>query len=40
LLAAGGGYFVLRYFADHAGLFATINLGQHRLVSQLRAMVD
>jgi heme A synthase len=30
LLAAGGGYFVLRYFADHAGLFATINLGQHR----------
>jgi cytochrome c oxidase assembly protein subunit 15 len=30
LLAAGGGYFVLRYFADHAGLFAAINLGQHR----------
>jgi cytochrome c oxidase assembly protein subunit 15 len=30
LLAAGLGYFVLRYFADHAGLFATINLGQHR----------
>jgi cytochrome c oxidase assembly protein subunit 15 len=30
LLAAGVGYFVLRYFADHAGLFATINLGQHR----------
>jgi len=30
LLAAGGGYFVLRYFADHAGLFASINLGQHR----------
>jgi heme a synthase len=30
LLAAGIGYFVLRYFADHAGLFATINLGQHR----------
>ena len=30
LLAAGGGYFVLRYFADHAGLFADINLGQHR----------
>jgi hypothetical protein len=30
LLAAGGGYAVLRYFADHAGLFAAINLGQHR----------
>jgi heme a synthase len=30
LLTAGIGYFVLRYFADHAGLFATINLGQHR----------
>jgi cytochrome c oxidase assembly protein subunit 15 len=30
VLAAGVGYFVLRYFADHAGLFATINLGQHR----------
>ena len=30
LLAAGGGYLVLRHFADHAGLFATINLGQHR----------
>ena len=30
LLAAALGYFVLRYFADHAGLFATINLGQHR----------
>jgi len=30
LIAAGLGYFVLRYFADHAGLFATINLGQHR----------
>jgi heme A synthase len=30
LLAAGTGYFVLRYVADHAGLFATINLGQHR----------
>jgi heme a synthase len=30
LLVAGIGYFVLRYFADHAGLFATINLGQHR----------
>jgi heme a synthase len=30
LAAAGIGYFVLRYFADHAGLFATINLGQHR----------
>jgi len=23
-------YLVLRYFADHAGLFATINIGQHR----------
>jgi heme a synthase len=30
LLAAGAGYFVLRYFADHAGLFATLNIGQHR----------
>jgi len=30
LVAAVVGYFVLRYFADHAGLFATINLGQHR----------
>jgi cytochrome c oxidase assembly protein subunit 15 len=30
LLAAGIGYVVLRYFADHAGLFATINIGQHR----------
>jgi len=30
LLAAGGSYFVLRYFADHAGLFAALNLGQHR----------
>jgi heme A synthase len=30
LLAAVVGYFVLRYFADHAGLFAVINLGQHR----------
>jgi cytochrome c oxidase assembly protein subunit 15 len=30
LLAAAVGYGVLRYFADHAGLFATINLGQHR----------
>jgi heme a synthase len=30
LVAAGAGYFMLRYFADHAGLFATINLGQHR----------
>ena len=30
LLAAGATYVVLRYFADHAGLFATINLGQHR----------
>jgi len=30
LVAAGVAYLVLRYFADHAGLFATINLGQHR----------
>lgn len=30
LLAAGSSYFVLRYYADHAGLFASINLGQHR----------
>ncbi len=30
LLAAAVLYFVLRYFADHAGLFATINLGQQR----------
>ena len=30
LLAAAALYFVLRYFADHAGLFATINLGQQR----------
>jgi cytochrome c oxidase assembly protein subunit 15 len=30
LVAAGVSYLVLRYFADHAGLFATINLGQHR----------
>jgi cytochrome c oxidase assembly protein subunit 15 len=30
LLAAAVIYFVLRYFADHAGLFATINLGQQR----------
>ena len=30
LLAAGAAYLVLRYFADHAGLFASINLGQHR----------
>lgn len=30
LAAAAAGYVVLRYFADHAGLFATINLGQHR----------
>jgi heme a synthase len=28
--AAAVTYLVLRYFADHAGLFATINLGQHR----------
>jgi len=30
LFAAGAAYLVLRYYADHAGLFATINLGQHR----------
>jgi cytochrome c oxidase assembly protein subunit 15 len=30
LATAGTGYLVLRYYADHAGLFATINLGQHR----------
>lgn len=30
LVAAGVAYLVLRYFAHHAGLFATINLGQHR----------
>jgi cytochrome c oxidase assembly protein subunit 15 len=30
LAAAGAAYLVLRYYADHAGLFATINLGQHR----------
>ncbi len=30
LLVAGGIYLVLRYFADHAGLFASINLGQQR----------
>jgi cytochrome c oxidase assembly protein subunit 15 len=30
LLVAGVGYFALRYYADHAGLFAAINLGQHR----------
>lgn len=30
LLAAAGSYVVLRYFADHAGLFAAISLGQHR----------
>jgi heme A synthase len=30
LAAAAIGYLVLRYYADHAGLFATINLGQHR----------
>ncbi len=28
--AAGVVYVVLRYFADHAGLFATINIAQHR----------
>jgi heme a synthase len=26
----GAAYLVLRYFADHAGMFATINIGQHR----------
>jgi heme a synthase len=30
LLTTAIAYLVLRYFADHAGLFATINLGQHR----------
>ncbi len=30
LVAAIVAYFVLGYFADHAGQFATINLGQHR----------
>ena len=30
LASLGGAYLVLRYFADHAGLFATINIGQHR----------
>jgi hypothetical protein len=30
LFAACAVYLVLRYFADHAGLFASINLGQHR----------
>jgi cytochrome c oxidase assembly protein subunit 15 len=30
LVAAILAYFVLGYFADHAGQFATINLGQHR----------
>ncbi len=33
LLGAGAfalAYLVLRWFSDHAGLFATINLGQHR----------
>jgi hypothetical protein len=30
LLVACAAYLVLRYFADHAGLFASINLGQHR----------
>jgi len=29
-IAAGIAYLVLRYFADHAGLFASINIGQHR----------
>jgi heme a synthase len=30
LVGFGAAYLVLRYFADHAGLFATINIGQHR----------
>jgi hypothetical protein len=30
LASLGGAYLVLRYFADHAGLFAAINIGQHR----------
>jgi heme a synthase len=30
LAALGGAYLALRYFADHAGLFAVINIGQHR----------
>jgi cytochrome c oxidase assembly protein subunit 15 len=30
LAALGTGYLAMRYFADHAGLFATINIGQHR----------
>jgi hypothetical protein len=30
LPAGCAAYLVLRYFADHAGLFASINLGQHR----------
>jgi cytochrome c oxidase assembly protein subunit 15 len=30
LASLGGAYLVLHYFADHAGLFATINIGQHR----------
>src|SRR5579871_3991775 len=30
LAAFGAAYLGLRYFADHAGLFATINIGQHR----------
>lgn len=30
LPAACAAYLVLRYYADHAGLFASINLGQHR----------
>jgi hypothetical protein len=29
LAALGAIYLTLRYFADHAGLFATINIGQH-----------
>jgi heme a synthase len=30
LAAVAAAYLPLRYFADHAGLFATINIGQHR----------
>lgn len=30
LSALSAAYLALRYFADHAGLFATINIGQHR----------
>jgi cytochrome c oxidase assembly protein subunit 15 len=30
LAALGAVYLALRYYADHAGIFATINIGQHR----------